>query len=163
MINAVSEIYGSKFELTPHLSCFLAILQWHFHSQGSWEAWCQLTGQIQRVCCSEVAGAATVPPRSFITAVVEDAEINWTLILSLYVVLIGCRPHPSAQVLTSTQLALFVSLGALCFFLALLICSASSFSSAVTFCFPPSLSLSFSSPSCTRRKWRSRTGHTQLI
>ena len=94
----------------------------------------------QRVCCSQAARAATVPPRSFITAMDEDAEINWTLVLFPCLLLTGSpSPPPRAQVLHSLPLCLAEA--SACFpalfflrcarFLALL-CSVSSFSSTVT-------------------------------
>lgn len=120
------------------------------------------TGQIQPACVplQRRPRAATAPPRSFITATDEDAEINWTLSLFLCLVLTGSLHPPPAQVLRSLSLcvaeasacfsALFLAvvffvLFSLCRapFSALLGCSVSSFSSTVTLSLSLILSLLF--------------------
>ena len=66
------------------------------------------TGQIQPACVplQRRPRAATAPPRSFITATDEDAEINWTFSLFLCLVLTGSLHPPPAQVLRSLPLCL---------------------------------------------------------
>ena len=73
------------------------------------------TGQIQPACVplQRQPRAATAPPRSFITATDEDAEINWTLSLFLCLVLTGSLHPPPAQVLRS--LSLCVAEASACF------------------------------------------------
>lgn len=105
--------------------------------------WCQCQPQVRLSAC-----AAAIPPRSFITAVDEDAEINWSFILFCFV-LIGSIPYPTAQALGASFLCLteasacfsavfFIVVFLLCT-LFLFICPVSSFFSAVTSllsCFP---------------------------
>lgn len=103
----------------------------------------------------------TVPPRSFITAMDGDAEINWTLRffpsrarrLSPSWAQVSCLPS-----LSRWRLALFLLLF-LCF--SSPSCSLCGVVAFLTFTVTSLVFLSFSFPTKTRRKWRLRIGCTQ--